>query len=100
MAKVWKFVNRKLGGHGAGIIRWLLETRIFDDKYALSHCNFSDNDVNYVVIFNSALLQYYSREYFLRLKKKITPDNQIHSVYYRPHAGGSVAGDSKYVGRF
>lgn len=73
IAKVWKFVNRKLGGHGAGIIRWLLKTRIFDDKYALSHCNFTDNDANYVVIFNSALLQYYSREYFLRLKKK-NPD--------------------------
>ncbi len=70
MAKVWKFIRHRLGGRGASILRWLLKTKIFDGKYALSHCDYAANDKNYVVIFNSALLQYYSREYFLRLKRK------------------------------
>lgn len=70
IAKVWRFVKRRLGGCGAGIIRWLLKTKIFDEKYALSHCDYESNDINYVVIFNSALLQYYSKEYFGRLKKR------------------------------
>ena len=70
MQKAWNLVKRKLNGHGAGLIKWLLKTKIFDDKYALSHCDYESNDVNYVVIFNSALLQYYSREYFVRLKRK------------------------------
>lgn len=70
MMKAWDVVNRWLKPVGGKILRLLLKTRIFDDKYALSHCDYDGNEVNYVVIFNSALLQYYSREYFKRLKRK------------------------------
>lgn len=70
IAKVWKFIKRKLSGHGTGFMRWLLKTRVFDSKYALTYCDYKSNDMNYVVIFNSALLQYYSKEYFQRLQKK------------------------------
>ena len=79
MQKVWNLVNRKLGGHGKSIIRWLLKTRFFDEKYALSHCDFDKNEKNYVVIFNSALLQYYSKEYFERLRNK---HNNIEYILY------------------
>ena len=68
--KVWSVVNRKLGGRGRGIVRWFLGTRIFDGKYALSHCDFHSSVENDVVIFNSALLHYYSAAYFKRLRRK------------------------------
>lgn len=68
--KIWRMINLRLGGHGKGIIRWLLRKRFLDRKYALSHCDFDCNEKNYIVIFNSALLHYYSKEYFERLRKK------------------------------
>lgn len=70
MRKVWRFVNQKLGGHGSGIVRWFLRTKLLDSQYALSHCEFDSNEENNIVIFNSALLHYYSKEYFERLRKK------------------------------
>lgn len=79
MMKVWKFVNKWLNPIGRKLLRWLLRTRVFDGKYALSHCDYDSNEVNYVVIFNSALLQYYSKEYFERLKKK---HPTIHYILY------------------
>lgn len=78
-AKLWKFIKRKLGGCGTGILKSILRTPIIDRKYALSHCEFEKNENNYVVIFNSALLQYYSKEYFIRLKRK---HNSIHLILY------------------
>lgn len=68
--KVWRVVNQKLGGRGRGLVRWILRTRLLDGKYALSHCEFRDDEENDIVIFNSALLHYYSADYFMRLKKK------------------------------
>lgn len=68
--KVWRVVNQKLGGRGRGIVRWILRTRLLDGKYALSHCDFNDSGENDIVIFNSALLHYYSAAYFKRLRKK------------------------------
>lgn len=68
--KVWRVVNQKLGTHGKGIVRWVLRTRLLDGKYALSHCEFHDDEENDIVIFNSALLHYYSAEYLKRLRKK------------------------------
>lgn len=68
--KVWRAVNQKLGGRGKGIVRWFLRTRLLDGKYALSHCDFDDSRENDIVIFNSALLHYYSADYFKRLRKK------------------------------
>lgn len=71
VAKIWKNIHRRIGGNIVGkLFRRLLSLRIWDSKYALTHCDFENNDVNYVVIFNSALLHYYSKEYFLRLKKR------------------------------
>lgn len=68
--KVWAVIRRRLGGRGSGLIRWILRTRILDGKYALSHCDFNSNEENDIVIFNSALLNYYSAAYFERLRKK------------------------------
>lgn len=68
--KLWRVVNQKLGGHGRGIVRRLLRTRFFDGKYALSYCNYDSSEENDIVIFNSALLHYYSADYFRRLRKK------------------------------
>lgn len=68
--KVWRMVNQKLGGRGRSVIRWFLSTRLFDGKYALSHCDFDSHEENDVVIFNSALLHYYSAAYFERLRRK------------------------------
>jgi hypothetical protein len=70
LRKVWRVINRRLGGRGRGILRGILKTRFFDAKYALSHCDFDSHDENDVVIFNSALLHYYSAAYFKRLKKR------------------------------
>lgn len=68
--KIWKFIRRYLKGCGAGLFRTVLETRIFDKAYALTHCDFEAYDRNYIVLFNSAFLEYYSRGYFERLKKR------------------------------
>lgn len=68
--KVWRVVIQKLGGRGKGIIRWFLRKRFLDGKYALSHCDFNSSEENDIVIFNSALLHYYSADYFKRLRKK------------------------------
>lgn len=68
--KVYRFINTKLGGHGLKILDCLLETRLFDRFYKLSECNFQENTQNYIVIFNSALMHYYSTGYLNRLKKK------------------------------
>lgn len=68
--EVWRVINHKLGGRGGGIIRLLLRTRLFDGKYALSHCDFESSEESDIVIFNSALLNYYSVEYFTRLRKR------------------------------
>ncbi len=68
--KIWRIVNLRLGGHGKGIIRWVLRTSLLDNQYALSHCDFDSNEENYIVLFNSALLHYYSRQYFERLRKR------------------------------
>lgn len=67
---IYRFINRKLGGHGLKLFQRLLETRVFDKFYRLSQCRFEENVQNYVVIFNSALLHYYSNGYLNRLKKK------------------------------
>ena len=68
--RVWRIIHKKLGGHGKGILRRILRTSLFDKKYGLSYCNFDENEENDVVIFNSALLHYYSKEYFERLRRK------------------------------
>ncbi len=68
--KIWRIVNQRLGGHGRGVIKWLLRTKLLDSAYALSHCDFAANEENIVVIFNSALHEYYSKEYFERLRRK------------------------------
>ena len=68
--KIWKIVNLRWGGHGKSIIRWVLKTSLLDDQYTLSHCDFDSNEDNYIVLFNSALLHYYSRQYFERLRKR------------------------------
>lgn len=68
--KVWRIVNQKLGGYGKGIVRKIMQASFFDQKYALFHCNFDHNEENDVVIFNSALLHYYSVPFFERLRKR------------------------------
>lgn len=68
--KIYKIINKKLRGHGLCCFQWLLETRMFDKFYRLSGCRFQENTQNYIVIFNSALLHYYSKGYLKRLKKK------------------------------
>lgn len=70
IAKLWGVVNGILGGHGANFIKWILRTPLLDRYYALTNCNFDNNFENVVVIFNSALLHYYSKEFFVRLKRK------------------------------
>ncbi len=70
LRKVWRVINQKLGGHGRGILRRILRSRFFDGKYALSHCSFDSSEENDVVIFNSALLHYYSAAYLERLRKR------------------------------
>ena len=67
---VWKIINQKLGGYGSGVVRKFLRTSFFDRMYALSHCDFDNNEENDIVIFNSALLHYYTKEYFERLRQK------------------------------
>lgn len=70
LQRSWRIINKKLGGHGKKILRRILRTRLLDKKYGLSHCDYDKNEKNYVVIFNSALLHYYSKEYFERLRRK------------------------------
>lgn len=68
--KTYRFLNRRMwGGAVIRIINFLLETPLFDKRYKLSTCNFKDYEKNYIVIFNSALMHYYSNGYFRRLKK-------------------------------
>lgn len=70
LRKIWRIINQKLGGRGRNIIRMFLRTKMLDKRYALSHCDFDSNEENDVVIFNSALLHYYTKEYFERLRRK------------------------------
>lgn len=70
LRKAYRVVSTKFGGHGRGFLYALLETRIWDKYYKLSDCHFEENEQNYIVIFNSAMTQYYSYGYFKRLKKK------------------------------
>lgn len=70
IAKVWKFINGPFGGYGKRFLRWILSTPLLDKCYALSNYKFNDDEENIVVIFNSALLHYYSRSYFVRLKRE------------------------------
>lgn len=79
LRKVYRFINTRLSGHGISILQKLLETSIFDKYYKLSACNFQENSMNYVVIFNSALVHYYSAGYLERLKKK---NNNIKFILY------------------
>ena len=70
LRKAYNVIRTRLRGHGRYILYSLLETRIWDKYYKLSSCHFEENEQNYIVIFNSAITQYYSYGYFKRLKKK------------------------------
>ena len=70
LQKIYQFIQRRLRGHGKRLLYCLLETPLLDRYYQLSGCDFAGNEQNYIVIFNSAIFQYYSAGYFKRLKKK------------------------------
>lgn len=69
--RIYRFINLKLAGHGLWILQRLLETSFFDECYKLTKCDFSKYDENDIVLFNSALLHYYSAGYLCRMRKKI-----------------------------
>lgn len=72
IAKAYQVITRRLGGRGRGCLQKFLETRMLDRFYKLTECDFSRNDMNYIVIFNSALVHYYSNGYLKRLRKRVS----------------------------
>lgn len=68
---IYRFINTKLSGHGLGILQRLLETGLFDRYYRLTQYDFNEYDENDIVLFNSALMHYYSAGYLRRMRKRI-----------------------------
>lgn len=72
LRKVYGFLGRRFGGrYGLWLLQKLLETGLFDKAYKLTNCDFDGYDEHEVVIFNSALMHYYSTGYLKRMREKI-----------------------------
>lgn len=71
-----KFIRTTLKGKGFRILDFWLELPFWDNKYELTKIKYDKNCINYIIIFNSALLHYYSKRYLERLKK-IVPNIKL-----------------------
>lgn len=72
IAKIYQIIIRRLGGKGRWLLQKALENRMLDRFYKLTECDFSQSAMNDIVIFNSALVHYYSKGYLKRLKKRVS----------------------------